>query len=83
MTVSLTDREIEVLLAVCTEYIEIMGEAEDTHDYTEYMVDTGLGSAMRKISKYRNGSWDYSKYKTVRRYPEFDEWVGKRGNQAE
>lgn len=83
MTVSLTNREIEALLAVCTEYIEVMGEAEDTHDYTEYMLDTGLGSAMRKIGKYRNCSLVYSKYKTVRNYPEFDEWVGKRGDKAE
>lgn len=80
MTVSLTDREIEVLLAVCTEYIEIMGEAEDSHDYTQYMIDTGLGSAMRKIGKHRNCSLIYSKYKTVRNYPEFEVW---RGGKAE
>lgn len=81
MNVSLTDREIEMLLAVCTEYIEVMSEAKDTHDYTEYMIETGLGSAMRKISKHRNGSLVYSKYKTVRSYPEFEEWLGERGGE--
>lgn len=82
MTVSLSERELDMLFAVCTEYIEVMGEAEDTHDYTEYILDTGLGSAMRKISKYRNGSVAYSKYKTVRSYPEFEEWLRERGDKA-
>lgn len=81
MNVSLTDREVDMLLAACTEYIEIMGEAEDTHDYTEYMLATGLGSAMRKIGKYRPISRVYGKYKTVRNYPEFEEWRGEKGTE--
>ncbi len=74
MTVSLTDIEVERLLDACHGYIEIMGEGEDTHDYTLYEIETGLGSALRKISKGRNGEHVYAEYKTVTKYPTFEEW---------
>ncbi len=74
MTVSLTDREIELLLQIFSEYIEVFGEAEDTSEYTKYMMDTGLCSAIRKIGKGRNIEDIYSEYKTVKTHPTFEEW---------
>lgn len=74
MTISLTDIEIQKVLNACTEYIEIMGEGEDTHDYTVYELETGLGSALRKLNKFRNGQHAYARYKTVSKCPTFDEW---------
>lgn len=78
MTISLTDREIELVLSACRQYIEIMEEGEDTHDYTIYEMETGLGSALRKIGKGRNWQLALAKYKTVRQYPTFDEWKAAR-----
>lgn len=74
MTVSLTDIEAERVLDACLGYMEIMGAGEDTHDYTLYEIETGLGSALRKICKRRNGQYLYARYKTVTKYPTFEEW---------
>ena len=74
MTVSLTDIEVKRLLDACHAYIELMSDGEDTHDYTLYELETGLGSAMRKISKGRNGEGVYGKYKTATKCPTFEEW---------
>lgn len=74
MTISLTETEIQRVLDACNGYIETMSEGEDTHDYTLYELETGLGSALRKISKGRNGEYVYGKYKTVTIYPTFEEW---------
>lgn len=81
MTISLTDREIEMVLSACLQYIEIMGEGENTHDYTNYELETGLGSAIRKISKGRYGQRVYAKYKTVTKYPTFDEWKANKNEE--
>lgn len=78
MTVSLTDRECELVLSACGQYIEIMGAGEDTFDYTNYQIDTGLGSALRKLNKGRKRQNVYAKYKTVTKYPTFDEWKAAR-----
>ena len=78
MTISLTDREIELVLSACGQYIELMEDGEDTRDYTVYEMETGLGSALRKISKGKNGQRVYAKYKTVTEYPTFDEWKATR-----
>ena len=78
MTISLTDREIEKVLDACNGYIEIMGEGEDTQEYTIYEIETGLGSALRKLCKGRNGGYVYAKYKTVSQCPTFDEWKATR-----
>lgn len=78
MTISLTNREVELVLSACLQYIELMEDGEDTHDYTVYEIETGLGSALRKLSKGRNGERVYAKYKTVTEYPTFDEWKASR-----
>lgn len=83
MTISLTDREIESVLDACNEYIEIMEQGEDTHEYTIYEIETGLGSALRKISKGRNSERVYAKYKTVTKYPTFEEWKAVRAESED
>lgn len=83
MTISLTDREIELVLSACGQYIELMGEGDDTHDYTVYELETGLGSALRKLSKRRKGERVYAKYKTVTKYPTFDEWKAVRAESED
>ena len=77
MTIYLTDIEIQRVLDACIAYIEIMGEGENTHEYTVYELETGLGSALRKIGKERNGQHVhrfFAKYKTVSQCPTFDRW---------
>lgn len=83
MTISLTDREAELVLSACIQYIELMGEGEDTHDYTIYEMETGLGSALRKIGKGRKWQLALAKYETVRRYPTFDEWKAARAESED
>ena len=74
MTVSLTDIEIQRVLDACMQYMELMGQGEDTHEYTIYEIETGLGSALRKLSKGRYGEHVFAKHKTVTKCPTFDEW---------
>lgn len=74
MTVSLTDVEVKRIMDACIGYIEMLSIGEDTLDYTLYEIETGLGSALRKISKGRNGQYLYAKYKTVTKCPTFEEW---------
>ena len=75
MIVSLFNRELSLLLDVCIEYYDMMNESEDTHDYTQYMLETGLGSAIRKLGKGRNIASVYQHCKTISsKYPSFEEW---------
>jgi len=83
MTIYLTDIEIQRVLNACNGYIEIMSEGEDTHDYTMYEIETGLGSALRKISKGRNGQRVYAEYKTISQCPTFDEWKATKAESEE
>ena len=73
----LTNQELSMLVQVVTEYIEIFGEAESTRDYTSYMLDNGLGSAMKKLTKGTNSQCIYKDYICHREsfvYPSFEEW---------
>lgn len=83
MTVSLTDIETQRILDACLAYIELMGQGEDTHEYTIYELETGLGSALRKIGKGRNAQKIYAGYKTVSQYPTFDEWKASRAESED
>ena len=78
MTISLTDIEISRVVNACLSYIELMNQGEDTHEYTIYEIETGLGSALRKINKGKNDQIIFSKYDTVTKYPTFDEWKAAR-----
>lgn len=77
-TIFLTERELELVVSACRQYMEIMSEGEDTHEYTDYEIETGLGSALRKLYKGKYGEYVYAKYKTVTKYPTFDEWKAAR-----
>lgn len=83
MTLSLTAIEIQRVLDACNGYMEIMGEREDTHEYTLYEIETGLGSALRKISKGRNRQRVYAAYKTITKCPTFEEWKAARAESEE
>ena len=83
MTISLTDIEIQRVLDACVGYMQIMEQGEDTHEYTIYEMETGLGSALRKICKGKNGESIYAKYKTVTKCPTFDEWKAARAKSEE
>lgn len=74
---NLTNQEVEMLIDVCMEYLEVFGEAEDTEQYTEYMLETGLGSAMYKLTKGRRLEGAFSKYPRHRenyKYPTYEEY---------
>lgn len=84
MTVSLTDIEIQRVLDACVGYMEIMSTGEDTQEYTVYEIETGLGSALRKLSKGRKGQSIYAIYKTPSRCQTFEEWkVARAGSEVE
>lgn len=83
MTVSLTDIEIQRVLDACIQYMELMGQGEDTHEYTIYEIETGLGSALRKLSKGRYGEHVFAKHKTVTKCPTFDEWKALRAESED
>lgn len=83
MTISLTDIEIRRVIEACNQYIEIMEDSEDMREYTLYELETGLGSALRKIYKGRNGQYVYAKYKTVSQCPTFEEWKAARAESEE
>lgn len=83
MTISLTSLEIQRVLDACGQYVELMEDGEDTHEYTVYEMETGLGSALRKISKGRNGARVYGKYKTVSQCPTFEEWRAARAESED
>lgn len=75
--ISLTDAEVARVSSAILSYIEIMEQGEDTHDYTLYELDTGLGSALKKVTKGRNGEQVWAKYKSHKNnfvYPTFEEW---------
>ena len=83
MKISLTNIEVRRILDACTDYIEIMSQREDTCEYTEYELEEGLGSALRKLYKGRIGENVYAKYKTVRQCPTFEEWKATRAESED
>lgn len=63
-SIYLTDLEIKKLIDYTGEAVSILGEADETAEQTEIDMENGLGSAMRKLYKGRNGERIYAKYKT-------------------
>ena len=77
----LNHQETRMVIQALREYVDIMGEGEDTSEYTNYMMENGLGSAMRKIAKGLNWETPYKKYTCHREshnYPTFEEWTASR-----
>lgn len=62
-----TDQEEQMLRTYVSEAVEILGEAENTCQQTEKDLENGLGSALRKLYKGRNGEVHYAKYRTKRK----------------
>lgn len=62
----LTEKERMAVIESCTEWCEIMETGEETYELTKEKMDNGLGSALRKLYRGRNGESTYMKYKTVR-----------------
>lgn len=58
----LTDKEILALVHTCGEWSEIMSEGEDTFECVEDRLKDGLGSALKKLYKGRNGYNTYKDY---------------------
>lgn len=77
MTITLNEREIKMITQTVIQYIDILREGEETFEHAEYMLETGLGSAMKKLCKGKNGEMIYSKYVSHKgnyKYPTFEEW---------
>lgn len=50
-----TNQEILQILTYIEEAVDILGEGENTWEQTEKDMKNGLGSALRKLYKGRNG----------------------------
>lgn len=62
-----TDQEINQVLTYLDEAIDILSEGEDTGKQIDKDIENGLGSALRKLYKGRNGEKFYEKYRTKRK----------------
>ena len=56
-----TEEEINALTDTSTEWCDIMGSAADITPVQERL-DNGLGSALKKLYKGKNGERAYSRY---------------------
>lgn len=65
-TIKLTEEEIKALIDTCSEWIEMMSEGEDSFEFVDKRLDEGLGTALRKLYKGRNGEKIYKHYKFKR-----------------
>lgn len=61
-----TEQELKMILKYMNEAINILGESENNYEDVDTDMNNGLGSAMRKLYKGRNGERIYAKYKTRR-----------------
>lgn len=61
-----TDRELEMIIDYTNQAIEILSEGIETAASVDEDMENGLGSALRKLYKGRNGEVIYAKYKTKR-----------------
>lgn len=57
-----TEKELDMLRNYVFDAIEILGEAEGTCERTVRDLENGLGSAMYKLYKGRNGARNYERY---------------------
>lgn len=63
MNVYLTDKEVLALIDSATEWCSMMGDGdEDSCKQVEERMDNGLGSALYKLYKGRNGQRIYKEY---------------------
>lgn len=68
MQVYLTDKEITVLIESVTEWYSMMGEGDEySCEQAKERMDNGLGSALYKLYKGRNGQRIYEEYARKRK----------------
>ena len=60
MNLYLSTKEVRCLREVCTQWIELMETSEE--DIVTPMLNDGLGSALYKLYKGRNGEAAYKEY---------------------
>lgn len=61
-SIYLTNNEILALTATCSEWESIMSEGEETADLVDDRLKEGLGSALKKLYKGREGQKLYLEY---------------------
>lgn len=61
-----TDKELSMVREYIEQATEILSDGEMTCKQVEIDMENGLGSALRKLYKGRNGETLYQKYKTIR-----------------
>lgn len=61
-TIYLTNDEILALTATYSEWESMMSEGEETAHLVDERLDEGLGSAMKKLYRGREGQKAYEKY---------------------
>lgn len=61
-TIYFTDNEILALAATCLEWESMMSEGEETAALVDDRLDEGLGSALKKLYKGREGQKAYLDY---------------------
>lgn len=61
-SIYLTNNEILALTATCSEWESIMNEGEETAHLVDERLDEGLGSALKKLYKGREGQKIYENY---------------------
>lgn len=59
----LTEKEQDMLIKYVSEGVSILGESEDNCEEVSRDMKEGLGSALYKINKGRNGQRYYESYK--------------------
>lgn len=63
MQVYLTEKEVLALIDSATEWYSIMGDGDEaSHEQAEERMNNGLGSALYKLYKGRNGQRIYEEY---------------------
>lgn len=61
-SIYLTNNEILALTATCSEWESIMNDGEETAHLVDERLDEGLGSALKKLYKGREGQKAYKEY---------------------
>lgn len=61
-SIYLTNNEILALTATCSEWESMMSEGEETAHLVDERLDEGLGSALKKLYKGREGQKIYNTY---------------------
>ena len=64
MNIYLTEKEVLTLITVCSEWCQMLENCDE--DYVTPKLNDGLGSALYKLYKGRNGQSIYKEYAKTR-----------------